>query len=290
VIAQTRSDWELIVIDDGSSDGTAERVEEYRERDDRIRLLRQENSGLSASRNAGGEIARGELISFLDADDMWLPTYLERMGAALDAAPDAGFAFTDAWSMDADTQRFRRRTAMARSHPPEVVPEDPVEIMELLVRENFIWVSATVRRRALDEAGWFRADFRLTEDIEMWFRMLALGYRGIRVPGGPLGVKREREQALSRQLVDNMVSRQRVLRLVIENDQIPASVKEPAATRIEELERDRRLFSGESRGLAVAMSARRVLGAVKRATLGRAQWRRRPPPEVREAFPDLQPR
>jgi glycosyltransferase involved in cell wall biosynthesis len=284
---QTVTDWEAIVVDDGSVDDTAERVAEFQARDERIRLVRQENQGLSGARNTAIEIARAELISFLDADDMWLPRYLEEMARALDAAPNAGLAYTDAWAMDAESHRFKRRTAMSRSQPPAVPPDDPVEVMKLLIRENFIWVSATVRRRALEEAGRFRADFRLTEDIELWFRILALGYGVVRARG-VLGIKREREEALSRQLLDNVVSRQRVMRLLADNEEVPATVRELAAERIEALENNRLAFSGESRRRALALAARLKLGALKRATLGRFVWRRQPPEEVRQAFPDLQ--
>jgi cellulose synthase/poly-beta-1,6-N-acetylglucosamine synthase-like glycosyltransferase len=287
VQGQTVPDWEAIVVDDGSVDDTADRVAEFQARDERIRLVRQENQGLAAARNTALEIARAELISFLDADDLWLPDYLEEMGRALDTAPEAGLAYTDAWSMDAETRRFRKRTAMTSSHPPDVPPEDPVEVMKLLVEENFIWVSATVRRRALEEAGRFRADFRLTEDIELWFRILALGYGVVRARG-ILGIKREREDALSRQLHDNIVSRQRVLRLLLANEETPASVRRLAEARMDRLERGRLAYSGESRRGAMRLAFRRKLGAMKRATLGRLAWRREPPEEVRNAFPDLQ--
>jgi glycosyltransferase involved in cell wall biosynthesis len=284
---QTVSDWEAIVVDDGSVDGTADRVAEFEARDERIKLVRQENQGLAGARNTAIEIARAELISFLDADDMWLPRYLEEMGSALDAAPNAGLAYTDAWAMDADTHRFRKRTAMTSSNPPETPPQDPVEVMKLLVDENFIWVSATVRRRALDNAGRFRADFRLTEDIELWFRILALGYGVVRARG-ILGIKREREDALSRQLHDNIVSRQRVLGLLLANEETPASVRKLAEARMDRLERARLAYSGESRKGAMKLAVRRRLGALKRATVGRFAWRREPPEEVRRAFPDLQ--
>ncbi len=77
VLAQTYEDWEMLVIDDGSGDASAELVLRFAERDSRIRLLRQENKGSAAARNAGIREASGRYIALLDADDLYLPTFLD---------------------------------------------------------------------------------------------------------------------------------------------------------------------------------------------------------------------
>lgn len=287
VQAQTRPDWVATVVDDGSRDGTAEVVREIAAGDQRVRLLSKENEGLSAARNSAIEIADTELISFLDADDRWLPTYLERMAAALDAAPDAGMAYTDAWALDTDRGRFRRATAMSSCRPPDVLPPEPDQIMRLLVRQNFIWVSVTMRRVALEQAGRFRADMTSAEDIELWFRLLAKGWTLVG-PVGVLGIKGERPEAMSRQDLKNFVNLQRVMGLVCENPEVPEDVKELARDEVRTLERWRLALSGESRLLSAGLAARLHLGKVKRFLLARREWRREPPPEVREAFGDLQ--
>jgi GT2 family glycosyltransferase len=87
IARQTYTDFELIVVDDGSSDDGPAIVESFP--DSRLRLLRQANAGPGAARNAGVAVARGELIAFLDADDEWLPAYLARSVALLDAHPQA---------------------------------------------------------------------------------------------------------------------------------------------------------------------------------------------------------
>ena len=79
VVDQTDSRWELIVVDDGSSDGTAGIAEKWAKKDGRISLIRQENSGASAARNAGLRAARSEWIVFLDSDDWLAPDYLKLM-------------------------------------------------------------------------------------------------------------------------------------------------------------------------------------------------------------------
>ena len=86
VQGQTWRDWELLVVDDGSSDDTADRVREFLW-DRRIRLLSQSNCGVSAARNAGLRLARGSYIAFLDADDAWKPENLERKLHALTTTP-----------------------------------------------------------------------------------------------------------------------------------------------------------------------------------------------------------
>ena len=78
VLGQTYADWEMIIVDDGSRDGTADIAARYAERDGRISLLRQENAGTACARNNGLRHARGRYIALLDADDVWEPEFLER--------------------------------------------------------------------------------------------------------------------------------------------------------------------------------------------------------------------
>jgi glycosyltransferase involved in cell wall biosynthesis len=99
VLAQTRPPDQVIVVDDGSTDGTADRLDA--EFGGRILLLRQKNAGVSAARNAGIAAASGDLVAFLDADDSWLPQKLERQVALLDADPGVGLVHCGVQDVDA---------------------------------------------------------------------------------------------------------------------------------------------------------------------------------------------
>lgn len=92
VLAQSYSNFELIVVDDGSDDDIATALTPYR---DAVRLLTQENRGVSAARNAGAAQARGKYIAFLDSDDLWLPEKLTRQVSFFEANPEAGVCQTE---------------------------------------------------------------------------------------------------------------------------------------------------------------------------------------------------
>jgi len=193
VLAQTDPDFEAVVIDDGSTDATAERVSAFA--DGRIRLVRQPNGGLSAARNAGIEATRGRYVSFLDADDLWLPTYIAEMRGSLDGRCDAGFAYTDAWVWHDTVARFGRRTLIAPVKPPEKPPEDPRDLFRSLLARNYVYVSATVRRDVLAEVGSFDHYTSPSEDWELWLRIAAAGYRAVKAP--VLAIYRIRPGSLS---------------------------------------------------------------------------------------------
>ena len=104
---QTREDWELIAVDDGSTDASIEIIQRYCRMDQRIRLIRQAHSGSSAARNRGIEEAEGRYIALLDADDLWLPEFLERQIAFL--KEKNAICVCSAYGLiDADSKDIRR--------------------------------------------------------------------------------------------------------------------------------------------------------------------------------------
>jgi glycosyltransferase involved in cell wall biosynthesis len=194
VLRQSRQDFELIVVDDGSTDDTGRKVEAFG--DGRIRLLRRPNGGPAAARNEGIAEARGDYVSMLDSDDMWMPRYLEAMAAALAAAPRAGLAFTDAWVFDDTSRRIRTSTAMAYWRPSNALPENQKSLLLLLLERNFIFTSATVRRSVIDAVGGYDERLWYAEDYELWVRIVAAGNYAV-ATNEVLAIHRDRRGSLT---------------------------------------------------------------------------------------------
>ena len=122
VISQTFANWELIIVNDGSTDDTQKIVEAYVSSDTRIKLINQENKRLGAARNEGIKNANGEWVAFLDADDLWINTKLEKQLAAAAEQPDAGVIFTGGFTFyDDDLKTAKPRNgAMSPMTKPKI--------------------------------------------------------------------------------------------------------------------------------------------------------------------------
>ena len=117
VLEQTFKDFEVVIVDDGSTDGGATVVERFTN-DSRVRLIRQENQGVSIARNQGVSSARYDFIAFLDGDDLWLPEYLARVKEMIDLYPDAGMYCTAGIVRSGGYDHFR----IAEKYRDKIVP------------------------------------------------------------------------------------------------------------------------------------------------------------------------
>ena len=164
---QSLSDWEHIVIDDGSTDNTVAEVE--RVADARLRLIRQENAGQSAAQNAGLAKARGARIVMLDADDLLLPGALQRLSDALDAHGSAVMAYGKSWLIDPEGQAIGARQVLAPGMRL-------VGLEELLVQNPIASGGAgMIRAEVMKRAGGFDPEIRMAQDWECWCRLATEG-------------------------------------------------------------------------------------------------------------------
>jgi glycosyltransferase involved in cell wall biosynthesis len=279
VLAQSERDFELIVVDDGSTDDTGDRVRPFLA-DRRVSLVQQENQGVAGARNAGFARASADYVSLLDGDDLWLPTYLTRMGTALEATPQAGLAYTDAWLLDDESRRVLRSTAMAHQRPPETPPEDAEALLSLLVENNFVFSSATIRRSAYEVVGPFDLRAQPADDYEMWMRLAANGFHAARARG-TLAVYRLRPDAVSRNEALMFRSIKEALRIVADEYGASEAIQRRARSKIREYDAYLSPY-GRARRRA-RRGARRLVDLVLR----RDVFYDAPPPEVAVAFPDL---
>jgi glycosyltransferase involved in cell wall biosynthesis len=166
VLAQTFGDFELIVVNDGSTDNTAEVILPYLA-DRRVRYYRTSHRGLGPAKNLGVRFARAPLVAFLDADDMWLPCKLERQMALYRSDPGVGVVYTRRLLIDEQSRQLRYEQPVL--HRGRVLKE--------IFQRNFIcYSSALVRRSALENAGMFDESLPLAIDYDLWLRV-ATAYR-----------------------------------------------------------------------------------------------------------------
>ncbi|MFA6433612.1 MAG: glycosyltransferase family A protein [Elusimicrobiales bacterium] len=171
VVNQTVQDFELMVVDDGSTDNGGDIVEEVRDR--RVRLVRQNNAGVAAARNYGVALARSEIVSFLDADDEYRPEFLATILRLHEKYPSAGLCAT-AYSVKLPSGReLKQRYLAMPSFPWEGIIPDYFE--SALGAQPVSASSSAVMKAVLLEAGGFPAGEKLGEDLDTWFR-IALKY------------------------------------------------------------------------------------------------------------------
>ena len=162
ILAQTLGDFEFIVVDDGSTDGTLSILEDYARLDFRVRVLSQAPQGLGPALNRAISVARGKYIARMDADDVALPERLSRQVAFLEAHPDVGLLGTAVCEVDPG------------GHPRAVfmMPEGDKQLRRALIRYNpFFHASVMIRRSVLDRVGLYTEEMHWAEDYDLWMRL-----------------------------------------------------------------------------------------------------------------------
>ena len=168
LFAQTARSWEAIVVDDGSSDGTARVVEALA--DDRVHVVTQSRAGAAAARNRGLALARGDVIGFLDADDFLFPEYLERSLALLASSPQKTIVTHNAYYLTRaglDPRLVRHRDALPRSLARQ---------QDALLRSNVVSIMSVFPRELLDDVTGFDVALERAEDWDFWIRASFAGW------------------------------------------------------------------------------------------------------------------
>jgi cellulose synthase/poly-beta-1,6-N-acetylglucosamine synthase-like glycosyltransferase len=164
---QSFSDWELLIINDGSTDDTVAVIRQYQEIDHRIHLINQINQGVSTTRNLGVANSKGKFIAFLDADDQWLPNKLEQHLKHFQSHPRLGVSFSQ---VEILTPTGEPTGQVSSSRLTNLKPEHLLSENPTTTTSN--WV---VRKEVFAQVGGFCPDMSYSEDLELLLRVMCTG-------------------------------------------------------------------------------------------------------------------
>lgn len=206
VFAQTYSDYEVVVVNDGSPD-TPQLEAELAPWRDRITYLKSENQGLAAARNFGIRNSSGELLAFLDSDDYWHPEYLAIQVQALKNDPEADIVYPNAFIVNEGPSPSP--DGLLRDRTPS---RGPVNFISLVNQTCVVMVSSLMKRAAVERAGLLNGELRCCEDFDLWLRCLKTGSKIIyhdvplvyyRVRGDSLSASETRMLKTRIQVIEN---------------------------------------------------------------------------------------
>lgn len=230
-LKQVYPNKEIIVVDDGSTDNTRDVLASYL---DKIVYVSQENRGVSSARNTAIQHARGELIAFLDADDIWLPNKLDTQMRFLANHPKVELLFSDAEIFNSNETIVPSFMSQKMSGPQLNEGEiGTADVSELLLTENFVVTSTVVaKKECVEGLGGFNESLRSVEDRDLWLRVArryAVGYMS-----SVLTRKRVHDCNISSDSLLALQSRVKVLEMAVtewwrKEDKIPPRVRSSLA-------------------------------------------------------------
>ena len=201
VLAQTRPADEIIVIDDGSTDATAEVAGSY---GDKVILIQQKNAGVSVARNAGIEAATGNWIAFLDADDEWLPEKLKLQAEHLQGNPDLRWSFTNlSWDK---TERHRFEPVHPAKRLSEVQGDRPFfeDYFHAFVKGFYAsTITVIIHKSVFETVGTFEPGMKRAQDSDLWYR-IAYQYPKVGYLPEPLAIYHLDTQGSSTKINDDV--------------------------------------------------------------------------------------
>lgn len=175
VFLQTYKDWELVVVNDGSTDSTEQIIQRHRNSGRSIVYHYQKNAGLGNAREKAVELSRGDYLAFIDQDDIWLPQKLEKQMQVVDTDLNIGLVYSDSYYMDKDGNPLG--TAFRRAPPPAGDP-----FVGLLTHRNFMpCLTVLVKRESVQDVGGFNKTLKYIEDYDLFLR-IASKYKVACVP------------------------------------------------------------------------------------------------------------
>jgi GT2 family glycosyltransferase len=190
VLAQTLTDFELILVDDGSTDDTLTVARRLATRDGRVQVVATPNGGPAAARNTALRAARGEFVALLDSDDLILPQYLAKQIAVLTANPDASIVTANA------INRGGGANFDGKPYWPQTTGVQRVTACDVIGQEDAVCIFSVFRRRVYHTIGGFNPVFSGNEDYEFWLRAAVAGIVILR-NHETLGFYRRHEGSLS---------------------------------------------------------------------------------------------
>jgi glycosyltransferase involved in cell wall biosynthesis len=202
-LSQTWRDFEMLIVDDGSTDDTQQVARSWARADPRIRVYTRENGGIAAARNTAIEHARGEYFALLDGDDLWHPTFLESQMRVFNRRRAVDVVSGNAYNLG----------GMMNGQPvnPAGTACRELCLLDILERENSVFIMSIFRRAVIDRVGTFDDRLRSNEDYDLWIRAAHAGFVFIHNPV-PLGHYRRRPDSVSADEIKMFTGIMRVLK------------------------------------------------------------------------------